>query len=175
MTKTLLTLCFLLCATSSWAFDFDEAGKKYGVNPLLLQAISWVESSYNNDAVNTNTNGSQDVCHMQINSIHKSKLGPGWEWLKKDPSYCTMIGAWILASCQSAYGNSWDAVSCYNTGRGFDELTGYIEQYRKDGFDTSDLERRRDTGLAYASRVQATLEALKKQDSEKTMVTTKSD
>lgn len=164
MKRILLFLSVLvLVPTLAWSDDFDRAGAHYGVNPDLLRAIAWVESNNNNDAVNTNNGRTEDRCKMQINDQHKDKLNGGWEWLKKDPAYCTMVGAWILAGCQAAYGNTWDAVACYNTGRGIEDLREAVIKYRAEGYDTTALERRLKTGINYARRVQAALEFLEKQ------------
>ena len=52
------------------AYDrcFDQAGDFYTINADLLRAIARVESGGNPAAVNRNTNGSEDVGLMQINS-----------------------------------------------------------------------------------------------------------
>jgi soluble lytic murein transglycosylase-like protein len=94
---------------------FQEAGRRYGLSPRLLEAISWVESNHHLGAVNHNRNGSVDVCHMQINSSWRKQLGASWDHLN-DPYYCTVVGAWILAGCVRRYGYTWDAVACYHTG-----------------------------------------------------------
>ncbi len=49
-------------------FCFDDAGKKYGINPALLEGIARVESNLNPKAMNRNTNGTTDIGLMQINS-----------------------------------------------------------------------------------------------------------
>lgn len=104
-------------------FCFNQAGSYYHVSPILLQAISKVESSHNPYALNINRNGTMDVCHMQVNSCWKDDMGPGWDYLG-DPCYCTYWGAYILSKCVSRYGQSWDAVSCYNSNRSLNELKG---------------------------------------------------
>ncbi|MBU0993391.1 MAG: lytic transglycosylase domain-containing protein [Proteobacteria bacterium] len=104
------------------SYCFEEAGKKYGVSPVVLQAISKVESNYQIDAKNINRNKSEDRGHMQINSTHKKYLGEGWEYLTYDPCYCTQVGAWILRQCMDRYGNTWDAIACYNCGKAPYEL-----------------------------------------------------
>ena len=103
-------------------FCFDEAGELYGVSPEVLKAFSYVESNYRADAVNKNNNGSEDRGHMQINSLWERRLGEGWSYLISDPCYCTKVGAWILRQCMDRYGNSWNAIACYNTGRSPEEL-----------------------------------------------------
>lgn len=120
----LLFLTVLLLPLNVNAFCFNEAGAAYNVPPLMLWSISKVESGFNPYAVNKNQNGSYDYCHMQINS--------GWyKWLAKhygkeyadnfwqnlsDPCFCSKAGAWILAMCVKRYGETPDAVGCYNAG-----------------------------------------------------------
>jgi hypothetical protein len=54
---------------------FDQAGKDYQIDPLLLMSISIKESHLVPDAINgSNRNGTEDVCGMQVNSSHYGKL-----------------------------------------------------------------------------------------------------
>ncbi|WP_442490281.1 transglycosylase SLT domain-containing protein [Kiloniella sp. GXU_MW_B19] len=48
---------------------FEAAGARYQVRPDLLRSIAFVESSWNNKAINQNSNGSEDVCMMQFKSF----------------------------------------------------------------------------------------------------------
>jgi len=116
-------LLVLTCYSQAPCFCFDLAGSYYGVSPLILQAISKVESNYNPGAINHNRDGSIDYCHMQINSRWIKYLGYRWEYLS-DPCYCTMVGAWILRQCIDRYGYTWDAIACYHSGKSLGELTG---------------------------------------------------
>jgi hypothetical protein len=104
-------------------FGFTDAGVYYNVSPEVLQALSWVESRHNPQAINDKTyNGSQDRGHMQINEFWKSKIGAvGWELLDDNATYCTYVGAYVYANCVAKFGNSWEAVACYHNGCGFDE------------------------------------------------------
>lgn len=105
-------------------YCFDQAGRYYNISPDLLRAISKVESGLNPFALNPNNrNGSVDVCHMQVNSCWKDKIGSGWDYLG-NPCYCTYWGAYILSLCISRYGQTWDAVSCYNSNKSLQELEG---------------------------------------------------
>lgn len=104
-----------LFRSTAFAFCFEEAGREFNVSPLLLWGISSVESGFNPVAVNRNTNGSYDYCHMQINSRWAKTLGPeGWAALA-DPCQCTRTGAWVLSMCIRDYGYTWQAVGCYNS------------------------------------------------------------
>ena len=106
----------LALITKVHAYCFEEAGQRYSVSPVLLYAISSVESAFDTLAVNVNTNGSEDRGHMQINTFWKKYIGDhGWSSLY-DPCYCTNVGAWIMSQCIERYGNTWDAVACYHCG-----------------------------------------------------------
>lgn len=116
MQKWVLALLLALPLASHAGECFDEAAKRYRVPVLLLKAISIVESGGRWNATNTNTNGSRDIGHMQINSswlptlakfkIDEEKLG--------DPCINTNIGAWVLAHNIARYGLTWEAVGAYN-------------------------------------------------------------
>jgi len=99
------------------SFCFEEAGAEYGVSPQLLWAIAKNESGFNPHAINYNSNGSFDFGLMQINSSWYDKLGYDRWMLLGDACYNTRTGAWILSQCMSRYGNTWDAVGCYNSSK----------------------------------------------------------
>jgi hypothetical protein len=60
---------------------------------------------------------------MQINSLWVSQLGETYLDLN-DPCYCTQVGAYVLLGCINRHGYTADAISCYNTGRALDQLSG---------------------------------------------------
>lgn len=119
--KILLTIA-MLCIITSTAFGdcFETAGRMYGINPVLLKAIAKTESNFNPGAVHRNANGSYDYGLMQINSCWRAALGDRWRYVS-DPQYNVMVGAWVLRQCMETYGYTWDAVACYNTGRGISD------------------------------------------------------
>ena len=96
------------------AFCFEEAGKTYGISPMLLESIAKIESSLNPKAINKNQNGSIDIGLMQINSFWLKTLKLDAEKLITNPCYNTMTGAKILKQCIERYGYTWEAVGCYN-------------------------------------------------------------
>lgn len=138
--KILVTLLFaLLLPVTGQAQDlgFKEAAAKYAPGvPLfaeVLEAISWVESRHDVNALRRNERTredgtvavSHDHGHMQINDYYwKSKLDAVdprlWDKMLSDPRTCTKIGAWILAQNVQRYGFGWDAIAAYNTGRAID-------------------------------------------------------
>jgi len=116
----LLFFTMLACCALAFADDskcFEQASVRYGVPENLLRAISYVESRGNPHAWNTNTNGSTDIGHMQINSgwlpvlakygITESRL--------LDACTNTHVGAWILANNIARMGYRWEAVGAYNS------------------------------------------------------------
>ena len=117
---------------------FELAGSRYGISARLLKAIARAESGLNPSALNQNRDGSYDYGLMQINSRWSNVLSGDWLYIT-DPCYNVMVGAWILRGCIDRYGYSWDAVACYNTGKGLSELKGkkkgralsYVRRVRK--------------------------------------------
>lgn len=112
--STAITLAALLLPSPALPFCFEEAGKAYGISPLLLRGIARVESSMNPAAINRNTNGSSDLGLMQINSFWLKPLGTTARELVTDPCYNVMAGAWVLRDCLDRHGETWEAVGCYN-------------------------------------------------------------
>lgn len=120
MKKLTLILSILAMSTAPvFANCFDQAGKRYGIEPELLKAIATVESGLNPKATNKNSDGSIDLGLMQINSTHLPKLEKmniTEKSLISDSCQNIMTGAWILAGNIKKYGYSWDAVGAYNAG-----------------------------------------------------------
>ena len=93
-----------------------------------------------------NANGSYDYGMMQINSSWKPLLGERWQYIS-DPEYNVLIGAWMLRRCMNKYGYSWDAVACYNTGKGLSDVNSC----------------RREQALAYINKVWTAIQAVPSQ------------
>ena len=117
--KTALILTSLFLPVHIWASDhydhcFEDAGRRYDIDPTLLKAIAIQESSLNPDA----QNGVGDKGLMQINPF----------WFEKLASYgitpvhleeaciSANVGAWILATNFAQYGRGWNAVGVYHAG-----------------------------------------------------------
>lgn len=95
---------------------FIEAGERFNVNPKLLQSIAKIESNFNSRAINTNTNGSQDIGIMQINTIHLpmlSTLGMSKSDLFNERLNIN-FGAYVLAKCFQKHGITLNGLNCYN-------------------------------------------------------------
>ena len=95
---------------------FIKASQYYNVPQQILQAIAYVESKYNPNAYNENSNHSYDVGLMQINStwLPKLKTLGITEDMLYDPCQSIAVGAWVLANNIQAYGLNWGAVQRYN-------------------------------------------------------------
>nr|WP_255464740.1 MULTISPECIES: lytic transglycosylase domain-containing protein [Pantoea] len=101
------------------ADPFNEVASRFHLDPLLLKAIAAKESKNENSAVNTNTNQTEDVCMMGINSSHYAQLrrfGITRTRLLSEPKVCIATGAYILNNFFEHYGRSWDSLGMYNTG-----------------------------------------------------------
>jgi len=118
-TRRLLLLA-LAISPGVQADCFDRVGQAFSISPLLLEAIAFKESHLNPAAINTaNSNNTEDVCMMQVNSIHFSRLktlGVTRQRLLKEPCTCVATGAWVLHGLFRQYGRSWNTVGMYNTG-----------------------------------------------------------
>jgi hypothetical protein len=109
-------LFFITTLSADYTYDFDGAGREYGINPALLYAIAKAESGLNPNAVGNNTNGTQDIGLMQINTVHLNELAQ--QGISKndlfDPTINTRVGAKVLKQCVDKHGASYEALNCYN-------------------------------------------------------------
>lgn len=98
---------------------WNDAGKNYGIDPLLLKAIAWKESRGRTDAIGPKLkNGNHALGLMQINSAHLPKLAQ-FGILREhlfNPCVSQKVGAWLLAECIQRFGQTWKAVGCYYAG-----------------------------------------------------------
>ena len=105
---------FISMPTITFGFCFDDAGRRYGINPALLRSIARTESNLDPSAVNKNANGTFDLGLMQINSQWLQKLNTSEKELLDDACFNVETGARILRECIDRYGYTWEAVGCYN-------------------------------------------------------------
>ena len=104
---------------------FVDAANRYGVNPLLLWGIARVESNFNSRALNRNSNGTYDIGIMQINSNWIPVLKRHGLYDTRalwDPCYNIHVGAWVLKQCLSKFGNTWQAIGCYNASTRYKQI-----------------------------------------------------
>lgn len=113
-----LLVAALTLASAAQADCLDQAATFHRVSPALARGIARVESGMRADATNRNTNGTEDIGLMQINSVHLPRLAKFGITRQSlfDPCTNAYVGTWILADCLSRYGETWTAVGCYNAG-----------------------------------------------------------
>lgn len=102
---------------------FKEASDRYQVDKNLLIAVAKTESNFKVNAVNKNSNGTEDYGVMQINSWWLDKLhehGIAKQDLL-DPCTNIRIGSWIMANNFFKHGKNWETVGGYNVGFRKDE------------------------------------------------------
>lgn len=106
----------VVAAVPARADCLDDAAAFHRVNPRLLRVIAQHESGMRANAVNRNTNGSEDIGLMQINTSWLptlSRYGIRREHLFNG-CVSAYVGAWILASNVRRFGPNWKAVGAYN-------------------------------------------------------------
>ncbi|AQV99475.1 lytic transglycosylase (plasmid) [Cupriavidus necator] len=107
----------LVVLTGDVRADCIHAAATYHrLSPVLLRAIAQHESGMRPYAVNRNTNGTEDIGLMQINSVHLPRLATYGITRAKlfDPCVSAYVGAWILRDCLDRVGATWAGVGCYN-------------------------------------------------------------
>jgi soluble lytic murein transglycosylase-like protein len=115
---TLLLAGFLLAVvgTSARADCLDDAAQYHKVNASLVRAIAKQESGMRALAVDKNTDGTEDIGLMQINSSWLPKLAQ--YGISRDRLFdaCvnSYVGTWILAANMKRFGPTWKAVGAYN-------------------------------------------------------------
>lgn len=114
-----LFLVCLLFAKGVLANCWDDAAKKYNIDPVLLKAIAWKESRGRVNAIGPKLpDGNRALGLMQINTIHLPHLKKFG--IKREDLFdaCTSqhVGAYVLADCIQRFGQTWKAVGCYYSG-----------------------------------------------------------
>lgn len=124
--KTLLVFLVLSIPLPTSAFCFQEAGQRYRLDPMLLEAIAIRESSLRQKTVNHNVDNSgkrlsTDYGVMQINTGNAQRLvrmglihKP--EDLLADACFNVQVGAWVLARHLQVCSNTWRCLGSYNAG-----------------------------------------------------------
>ena len=112
-----LALLLDLSSPVASAACYEQAAAHYGVDVALLKAIAEQESGFNPSSTHLNTDGSEDIGEMMINSSWLRKLAPFG--IKRhhlfDACLNEHIGAWVLASNIKQFkGDTWKAVGAYN-------------------------------------------------------------
>ncbi|TDN51506.1 transglycosylase SLT domain-containing protein [Scandinavium goeteborgense] len=119
MFRQLLLAVLLTASGVTHADCFDMAGRDYHIDPDLIRAVSFRESSYRTDALNTSNHDGYAVGLMQIyssNFTHLSQFGITPDNLYRDPCMNIYTGAYYLAIAFKRWGYNWRAVGAYNAG-----------------------------------------------------------
>lgn len=119
MLRLLLVTVLLSASCAVYADCYDMAGRDYHIDPDLIRAVSFRESSYRKQALNTDNHDGYAVGLMQIyssNFAHLSQFGITPENLYRDPCMNIYTGAYYLAISFKRWGYSWRAVGAYNAG-----------------------------------------------------------
>lgn len=98
---------------------FEMAGRDYRIDPDLLRAISFRESSWRDNALNIVSQNEYAVGKMQIHSqnfSHLAQFGITPRQLYTDSCLNIYTGAYYLAIAFKKWGISWEAVGAYNAG-----------------------------------------------------------
>lgn len=114
-------VCWLFSGAALSADCFDMAGQSYNVDPDLLRAISFRESSFNPRALNVVSESKYAIGLMQIHSqnfAHLAQFGITPEGLYNSPCLNIHTGAYYLAHAISRLGYNWEAVGAYYAGFG---------------------------------------------------------
>lgn len=132
-TALFLMLSVMFCSQAK-AACWNDAGAKYGIDPLLLMAIGWQESRGNPNAVGPPLkDGNVALGLMQINTIHLPNLrkqGIGRRDLF-NPCISVHVGAQVLRDCINKFGEIWRSVGCYYGGPNSKAYTA-MANYSKD-------------------------------------------
>lgn len=114
----LLLLSISPIASGSQNDCIYEAAQCFKINPLIIKAIIWQESSNRQSAVNVNKNKTLDVGIMQINSIHFNELklhGVSEKELREDSCANIFSGSWILNKVIQDNGYTWEGIGTYHS------------------------------------------------------------
>jgi soluble lytic murein transglycosylase-like protein len=128
----LLSAC-LAAPISSRADCIDDAAAFHHVSAQLVRAIAQQESGMRANAVNVNSDGSEDIGLMQINSKWLPRLARFGVGRAELFNACVnaYVGTWILASDIHRFGPTWKAVGAYNAASSAKQLTYANVIYRR--------------------------------------------
>ncbi|ARW85441.1 transglycosylase SLT domain-containing protein [Aeromonas salmonicida] len=115
-----MLMVFIVLSQNVIAADcFDLAGQAYRIDPDLLRATSFRESSFNPRALNVVSEKKYAVGLMQIHSSnfpHLAQFGITPTVLYNDPCMNIYTGAYYMAIAIKRLGYNWEAVGAYYAG-----------------------------------------------------------
>jgi soluble lytic murein transglycosylase-like protein len=120
----LISVIATLCVSIAHADCLDDAAAFQHINSQLVHAIAQHESGMRANAVHVNTDGSEDIGLMQVNSGELpglARYGIRREHLF-DACVNAYVGTWILARKIRRFGPTWKAVGAYNASTPWKQL-----------------------------------------------------
>ncbi|CND00292.1 transglycosylase SLT domain-containing protein [Yersinia intermedia] len=119
MKKTISILMIIFSGSSVAQDCFERAGRDYRIEPTLLRAVAFRESSFRPKAMNIVSSEKYAIGMMQIHSqnfLHLSQFGITPGNLYHDSCLNIYTGAYYLAIAFKRWGYNWRAVGAYNAG-----------------------------------------------------------
>ncbi|MEX6233815.1 MULTISPECIES: lytic transglycosylase domain-containing protein [Providencia] len=118
--RIICILITLIFSPFSFSFDcYDKAGNDYQIDPDLLRAVAFRESSFQPNAINQASSTRYAIGLMQIHSQNFNGLaqyGITENQLRLDPCMNIYTGAFYLAKFIQIQGDIWKGVGAYNAG-----------------------------------------------------------
>lgn len=118
--RIFLIISLLSLALPSYSQDcYDRAGRDYHIEPDLLRAVAFRESSWRDYALNIVSPKEYAVGKMQIHSqnfSHLAQFGITPQHLYADHCLNIYTGAYYLAIAFKRWGYNWRSVGAYNAG-----------------------------------------------------------
>jgi soluble lytic murein transglycosylase-like protein len=110
-------LLLLVISLDSSATCYKQAAKKNRLDPMILNAMALTESSGDPKIVSKNTNATEDIGLMQINSIHLPELAERGITKEALLDGCTnlKVAASMLRRKIDKWGDNWFAVGAYHS------------------------------------------------------------
>jgi soluble lytic murein transglycosylase-like protein len=111
-----IIVALMAAATTVRADCLDDAARYHRVNGTLVRVIAEQESGMRANAVNVNSDGTEDIGLMMINSSWLPKLARYRVTRESlfDACVNAYVGTWILTSNIKRFGPTWKAVGAYN-------------------------------------------------------------
>lgn len=153
MRNGFLAMVLFIVAHNAAADCFDLAGRDYHIDPDLIRAVSFRESSFRVDALNVVSPQQYAVGTMQIHSQnfpHLAQFGITPGKLYNDPCMNIYTGAYYLAIAFKRWGYSWRAVGAYNAG--FRDSAEQEEKRKKFAGEVQDIYTRIKAGRITSSK-----------------------
>lgn len=118
--RMIFIIIALVFSPFSFSIDcYDKAGNDYQIDPDLLRAVAFRESSFQPNAINQTSPTRYAIGLMQIHSQNFNELaqyGITENHLRQDPCMNIYTGAFYLAKFIRIQKDTWKGVGAYNAG-----------------------------------------------------------